>query len=208
MFSVSSISFITCRNLSHMRNNVRYKGNINNTSIFLMGTLVFLCDLTKPPAMVLCLGEPPGGFCNVGCCYFPHWRFLHFRATFLCHRHSILASQASKGLHQLWALPWLLLVALLFARLFRHIFTASAKFLSGNFLPTGFFFYLALFPHIFGTFCDSNAARNTPSRILLCACAHRVVPSGWRMYLNYSYCSYNTTDLSLEPVSHEVNMFI
>ena len=35
-------------------------------------------------------------------------------------------------------------------------------------------FYLALFPHIFGMFSDSDAGRNTPSRILLCAC-----PDAW-----------------------------
>ena len=32
---------------------------------------------------------------------FPHWRFLHFRATFPCHQHSTLASQARESLHQL-----------------------------------------------------------------------------------------------------------
>ena len=39
MFSTSAIAFITCQNNHHMRNNIRYKGNISNTSviIFLMG---------------------------------------------------------------------------------------------------------------------------------------------------------------------------
>ena len=40
MFTTSAIVFITCRNRQHMRNNVRYKGNINNTFIFLIDTLV------------------------------------------------------------------------------------------------------------------------------------------------------------------------
>ena len=71
-----------------------------------------------------------------------------------------------------------------FARLFRHSFTTSATVLNGHFLHSGVF-YLALFHHIFSTFCDSNAGRNTPSRILLCACPHRVVFSGWCMELNY-----------------------
>ena len=53
-------------------------------------------------------------------------------------------------------------------------------------------------------FCDSNAGRYTPSRIFLCACPHRAVLSGWRMDLNYSYCSYKIIDLSTAPVSHEV----
>ena len=38
--------------------------------------------------MVLCLGEPPGGFCDVGCCCcccFPHWMFfIHFWYSFCC----------------------------------------------------------------------------------------------------------------------------
>ena len=52
--------------------------------------------------------------------------------------------------------------------------------------------------------CDSDAGRNTPSRIFLWPCHHQVVPSSWRMDLNYSYCSYKTIDLSIAPVSHEV----
>ena len=33
----------------------------------------------KTPSGGTCLGEPPGGFCDVGCCCFlPHWRFLAF----------------------------------------------------------------------------------------------------------------------------------
>ena len=128
-----------------------------------------LGDLTKLLAIVLCLGEPPGGFCDVGCCCccFAHWKFVRFWATFPCHRHS------------------------------------SATVLSRPFLPTGVF-YLTLFLHIFDTFCDSDVDRNTPSRILLCACPRRVVPSGWLMDLNHSYCSYKTIDLSIAPVSHRV----
>ena len=78
--------------------------------------------------MVLCLGEPPGGFCDVGCgcccccCCFTHWRFLRFRAIFPCHRHSTPASQAREGLHRLCTLRWLLSVALSFARLFTSQF--------------------------------------------------------------------------------------
>ena len=33
----------------------------------------------KTPSDGTCLREPPGGFCDVGCCCFlPHWRFLTF----------------------------------------------------------------------------------------------------------------------------------
>ena len=68
-----------------------------------------------------------------------------FQATLPCHRHSTLASQTREGLHQLWALPRLLLIAFSFSS------TASATVLSGHFLPTGVF-YLMLFPDIFVTF--------------------------------------------------------
>ena len=91
---------------------------------------------------------------------------------------------------------------LYFWQAFPSHFTASATILSRHFLPAGVF-YLTLLPYIFGTFCDSDAGRNTPSRILLCACPHRVVPSRWRMVLNYSYCSHKTIDLSIAPVSHK-----
>ena len=125
--------------------------------------------------MVLCLGEPPGGFCDVGCCCcFPHFMFLgYFSLPLALH----------PGFSGLWRPPPVPSSAsatfgcFTFARFFRHIFTTSATVLSGHFLPTGFF-YLALLPSIFGTFCDSDACRNTPSRIFLCACPHRVVPSG------------------------------
>ena len=81
--------------------------------------------------------------------------FFHFvgvvslfdsQVTLLCHWHSTLASQTREGLHQLWALPRLLLIAFSFSS------TASATVLSGHFLPTGVF-YLMLAPNIFGTTC-------------------------------------------------------
>ena len=55
--------------------------------------------------------------------------------------------------------------------------TASATVLRGRSLPTGAF-YFALLPHILACFCDSDGGRKTPSKILLCACPDKVVPSG------------------------------
>ena len=45
------------------------------------------------------------------------------------------------------------------------------------------FFTLQSFPTFLARFVTQmrDAGRNTPSRMLLCACPHRVVPSGWRM---------------------------
>ena len=63
------------------------------------------CKLNKTPGNGTCLGEPPGGFCDVGCCYFlPHWSLLHLRATFPCHwllRLLFLASHAREDFYQL-----------------------------------------------------------------------------------------------------------
>ena len=72
MSPTSAIIFIKCRNCHHMKNSIRFKGNINNTSV-----IIFLIEsqLNKTPSDGTCLGEPPGGFCDVGC----HFIFnLHF----------------------------------------------------------------------------------------------------------------------------------
>ena len=92
--------------------------------------------------------------------FYPHWRFLCFQATFPCHRHSTLVSQTRKGLHQLWALPWLLSIALLCQDFPSH-FIAGATFLRGYFLPTGAF-YLSLLPYFFAHFVTRMRA-GTPN---------------------------------------------
>ena len=57
--------------------------------------------------MVLCLGEPPGGFCDVGCrcsswiAAFCDVSFCISGLLFSCHRHSILTFQTREGFHQL-----------------------------------------------------------------------------------------------------------
>ena len=93
--------------------------------------------------MVLCLGESPGGFCDVGCCCccFPRWRFFihflssfccccsssfHFQAALACRRHSTLASQARRPPPALSSIPTTF-DCLCFSS------TASAMVLSGDF---------------------------------------------------------------------------
>ena len=106
--------------------------------------------LNKTPSDGTCLGEPPRGFCDVGCCCFcfPYWRFLRFQATFPYHRHSTLASRTREGLHQLWPLPWLFSVALVLPRFFVTVLPRALRFWVSIFLPTGVF-YLALLPRYF-----------------------------------------------------------
>ena len=159
---------------------------------------------TKLPAMVLCLGEHPGGFCDVGCCcvVFLTGGFYVSGLLFPCHRHSTPASQTREGLHWLWVLPWLLSVALFFQAFLPQFYCERYGFEWAFFIHRRFF-NLCSFTDIFGTFCNSNVGRNTPPRILLYTCPHRVVSSGWRMDLNYSYCSYKV-DLSTVLASHVV----
>ena len=91
--------------------------------------------------MILCLGETPGGFYDVGCCCccFLHWRFLRFQATFSCNHHSTLASQAREGSHQLWSLPWLLSFVLLLPGLFVIVLPRVQQFWVGIFYPQEIF---------------------------------------------------------------------
>ena len=156
MFSTLVIAFIKCLNRHHMINNVRHKGNINSTSViiffnkylshFFTFLFMFLGNLTKLPAMVLCSGEPPG-FCDVGCCFcFSSLEVFTYLGYF----------SLPPALHRGFSCPWRPPPALsstlatfsyfTFAKFFRHSFTVSATVLSGYFLPTGVF-YLALLPH-------------------------------------------------------------
>ena len=130
-----------------------------------------------------------------------HWRFFRFRATFPCHRHSTLASQAYEGLHQLWVVPWLLFVTLLLRGFYVTALSQVLRFWAGIFYSQAF---LPRIPSLHGTFCDSDGGRITPTRIHLCPCPHKIVPSGWRMVLNYSYCRLKTIGLPIARVSYEV----
>ena len=106
--------------------------------------------------MALCLGEPPRRFLWYWLSFWSSFHFcifilllfficrfssFRFQATLPCHRHSTLYSQAHEGLHQLWALPRLLLIAFSFSS------TVSAMALSGHFLPTDIFYLTLLHRH-------------------------------------------------------------
>ena len=87
--------------------------------------------------------------------------------------------------------------------------TFILTFLGFSFLPRVLRFWVSIFyPRAFFTLhsfvCHSGEGRNTPSRILLCACPHKIVPSGGCMDLNYLCLNYKTIDLSIVPVSHEI----
>ena len=171
---------------------------------------MFLGDfykLNKTPSDGTCLGEPPGGFCDVGCsCCFTSLEVFLLSLLFNVIPHSSVSYR------------WIFTPILYFqpsslqsdSRHFHLIFLGF----SVTALPRMLRFWAGVFTHRrflpctpsphFGTFNDSDAGMNTPSRIFLCAYPHKVVPSGWCMVLNYSYCRYKTIDLPIAPVSHEV----
>ena len=82
--------------------------------------------------------------------------------------------------------------------LLRHALSWVLWFWVGVFTHSRFLL-CAPSPH-FDTFCDSDAGRNIPSRIALCACPHNVVSSSWCMVLIYLYCRYKTIGLPIAPV--------
>ena len=184
MSPTSAIIFIKCRNRYHMKSNIRYKGNINNTfvTIFLIRSW-----LNKTPSDGTCLGDPPVGFCDVGCCcclFFPSLEVFHFIA---CRRYPSPFRELSPGFYTHFSPAHRRVIRDTFILTF--LFTASATVLSGRFFTLHSFV------------CDSDTGRNTLSRIFLCACSHTVVPSGWRIDLNYWCLNYKTIDLSIAPVS-------
>ena len=99
--------------------------------------------------MVLCLGEPPGGFCDVGCCssfiavfvilvgvVFTFLGYLLYHATgtpplLLRHVNASISPEPYPGYFRLFPVPS----------------TVSATVLIGYFLHTGVF-YLTFLPHL------------------------------------------------------------
>ena len=142
-----------------MKNNIRYKGNINNISQW----CYFAWENLQ------------WGFCDVGCScsfnfvlHFVDFVVLHFCCCssflFLYFIHCFSTSSLTlpwtiaEFLHPFYtfrpAHHWVIhgTFILTFLRSSFHTFTASATVLSGHFLPTGVF-YLTLLPDIFGTTC-------------------------------------------------------
>ena len=86
-----------------MKNNIRYKGNTNNTS-----AVIFFNWRTKTPSDVTLLGRTSSEVFVMLVVVVHSFLFfilllffIYFQATLLCHRHFTLASQAHEGLYQL-----------------------------------------------------------------------------------------------------------
>ena len=62
--SPTSVIIFKCRNREHMKNNIRYKGNINNTSVIIF----FKSKVKNSQRCCFAWGNLRGGFCDVSCC--------------------------------------------------------------------------------------------------------------------------------------------
>ena len=120
------------------------KYNKNGFYISGLGLFISLGELNKSPGDGTCVGEPPGDFCDVGCCFLTSLEFFI----------SLLFD----------VIPHLSVNT--------HFYRECYGFECAFFTHGRFFYPTLLY------FCDSDAGRNTPFRILLCACPHRVVPFG------------------------------
>ena len=102
MSPTPAINFIKCRNHHHMMNNIRYKDNINDTSV-----IIFLIGGQKLPTIYITLLERTSSEVFMMVVVVVHsflffilflFFFFCFQATLPCHRHSILVSWAREGL--------------------------------------------------------------------------------------------------------------
>ena len=154
--------------------------------------------------MVICLGEPPGGFCDVGyCCCFSSLDVFTFPGYFS------MPPALHPSFSGLWRPPLALSSTLAtfgcftFARFFRHSFTESATVFIGHFLPTGVFYLTLLHRqlwHVLWLRCgQEHHIQDPPLCLPSQSCPFRLAHG-----LQYSYCNYKIIDLSIVPVSHEV----
>ena len=143
MSPTSAIIFIKCRNWYHMKN-IRYKGNINNTSVITFFKLSCCCS-----SFHFC-----SSFC---CCCFAFFLLflillLFFIFVVVLQRHASPFRGLSPGFYTHFILSaqpiaeWSTALHFNLSEIFFHSFTASATFLSGHFLPTGAFLRYAASP--------------------------------------------------------------
>ena len=158
--------------------------------------------------MILCLGEPLRRFLLLLFIHFCSWfccccSSFYFQAALPCHQHSTLASQVREGLHQLWALPRLLLIAFAFSS------TASPTVLSGCFLATGVFGSTCVYQGLPG----NRQFFSEVCRALYWSSKHRPGPSVCLIYSNpqkfYTgrfYLSFMAAQICEESTPREIRI--
>ena len=154
-----TIIFIKHWNCHQMKNNIRYKGNTNNTSV-----IIFLSQKSqKLPAMLLCLGEPPVRF--LWCCcssflIFILLLYLHLSMFFILLLFFIHIFFSTSSLTLPWTIAGFLhpfytisparrrgICDTFIFQPFRYLLAASATALSGHFLATNGFYLMFLHRH-------------------------------------------------------------
>ena len=73
--SPTSVIIFKCRNREHMKNNIRYKGNINNTSVIIF----FKSKVKNSQRCYFAWENLRGGFCDVSCS-----SSFHYWSSFCC----------------------------------------------------------------------------------------------------------------------------
>ena len=136
-----------------MKNNIRYKGNTNNTSV-----IIFL-KVKNSQRWYFAWENLRGGFCDVVSSFYFCIFILLLYLDFICRcssftfafRHHPLPF---RGLSPVFTLilyfqpsPSQGDLRYFHFQLFRDLLTASATVLSGRFLPTGFFYLTLLHRH-------------------------------------------------------------
>ena len=161
------------------------------------------CKLIKSPSYGTCLREPPGGFCDVGCCScFTSLEVFTFPGYFTLPPVLHLASQAPEDLHQIWALPFLLSVSSLFPGFSVTIYRKCCVF-ERRFLPTDVL-YPALLPLIFAHFVTQTRA-GTPHPVSSSACAlTKLSFPGDAFSWTTHFVDARPLVLPIAPVSHVV----
>ena len=176
MSLTSVIIFIKCWNRHHMKNHIRYEGNINNTSV-----IIFLKSKFKNYQQCYFGWENlQWGFC---CCSSFHFCSSYFLLFFICwcssfcccssfvnflHSHFLfdISPYPSVDYHQVFT-PILYFQPSpsqsdsrhFHFQPFRYLLTASATVLSGHFLPTGIFYLALLHRHLTSVYQGFTGSR-------------------------------------------------
>ena len=134
-----------------MKNNIRYKGNTNNTSV-----IIFFKKVKNSQRWYFAWENLRGGFC----CIFIFISFLYLHFVVICRRFFIHIYFSTSSLTLPWTIAGFLHPIYTFSpaqcrvirdtsifQLFRDLLTVSATVLSGRFLPTYVFCLTPLHRH-------------------------------------------------------------
>ena len=147
MFSTSLITFIKGRNRHHMKNNIRYKGKINNTSVIIFFFFFKKIESQKLLAMVLCLGEPPRRFLLTF-----HFCIFILLLFFICCFSLFTFAFRTSSITLPWTIAGFLHPFYTFSPAHCRVIHDTTV-LSGRFLPTGVFYLICSFTYIFDSPC-------------------------------------------------------